>query len=80
MLMDLGLSSRARDSHTSIDVYSYKDTSKQPQRIGGTPQFWAPEQIIQGHSFWGICTYVHICVHVYTYLYICIHVYTHVYT
>jgi tetratricopeptide (TPR) repeat protein len=53
MLADLGLSSRARDSHTSIDVFSYKDTSKQPQRTGGTPQFWAPEQILKGYSFWG---------------------------
>jgi len=53
MLADLGLASRARDSHTSIDVYSYKDTSKQPQRFGGTPQFWAPEQILPGNTFWG---------------------------
>ena len=51
--MTQGLASRARDSHTSIDIYSYKDTSKQPQRIGGTPQFWAPEQILPGNSFWG---------------------------
>ena len=26
------------DSHTSIEVFSFKDTSKQPQRMGGTPQ------------------------------------------
>ena len=80
MLMDLGLSSRARDSHTSIDVYSYKDTSKQPQRIGGTPQFWAPEQIIQGHSFWG--TYVHTCtmyIHVYICKLVCVHMHTYTY-